>query len=239
MANVKTPIGELLRKMKHDPESLTPAEFEAAKRLTRGQRRRSPTAGKADGPNVGATDRRRRVSEKYRRHFDTLALIYVRCGRNKAETARQVAAQLPHLGAFRPAALERWSDNPEWQAAVAAAEERASVDRELPPDARGAKLFVFAKDALRFLEQQYDDAKTDGDPKERKDLEARLLKIHEALRAEERHQSQLRTDAKLQSFRVFVRNLIAQLKGLPAEHELRLRDVLADPAKLMRTDVEH
>jgi len=179
--------------------------------------------------------RARRISETYRRRLAAIAALFVECGRNKAATARRVQHDLG-LKSFRAARLDSWADDPEWTAAVEAAVERASIGRELPPDARGAKLRVFAKAALAELEREHEDAKANGDAKAKKDAEARLLKIHDALRAEERHQDALKTSERMRSFRTFVSNLIAELAGLPPEHERRLHQVLANPTKLLEVN---
>jgi len=98
---------------------------------------------------------------------------------------------------------------------------------------------MFAKGALLHIEAEYEKAKEEGDEKEKKDLEARLLKIHDALRSEERHQENLKTQAALRSFKDFVANVIALRVGcvtLP-EFEAKLREAMKDPAKLMGVTV--
>ena len=146
--------------------------------------------------------------------------------------------ELPHLKNFRAKRLAVWADNPEWLAAVAAAETQATAEKELPPDVRGAKLLKWAKDALGHIEAQYERAKKDGDDKERGNLEKRLLTIHDSVRAEERHQDLLKTAARLRDFAAFVANVVGLLKGVPAEYEHRLREAMKDPAKLMGITVE-
>ena len=96
----------------------------------------------------------------------------------------------------------------------------------------------FAQDALREIESAYELAKSEGDEKEKKLLEDRIIKLHDALRAEERHQDNIKTQARLRDFAAFVANVIALLRGLPPEFEGRLRDAMKDPAKLMGITVE-
>jgi len=177
----------------------------------------------------------RRISERYRRHLSTIALFFVRSGRNKSGTARRVKAELSHLASFKADRLDAWEGNAEWEAAVESAEQQSSADRELPPDVRGSKLRRFANAALARIEQQHDAAKEESDEKLQKELEARLLKIHEALRNEERHQENLKTQERLRDFRAFVANVVALAVGcnsLP-EYEAKLREAAKDPAKLM------
>jgi hypothetical protein len=177
--------------------------------------------------------RPRRLSLAYRKHLDAIALIYVRCGETGRAAARMVRDTFPHLKGFRDTRFRAWADNPEWQAALDAAREQCSVEKALPPESRGAKLLAFAQGALAEIEKSYAAAKRGGDEKEKKLLEERIIKLHDALRAEERHQDSLKTQAALRKFSAFISNVLALLKGLPAEYEGRLRDAMRDPAKLM------
>lgn len=182
--------------------------------------------------------RPRRLARQYRHHLETIARLWVQSGKCQADTVRLVQVTLPQLKSFKGRRLVAWADNPEWQAAVRAAETQSTAERELPPDVRGAKLLKWAKEALAHIEAQYEVAKKDGDDKERGNLEKRLLTIHDSVRAEERHQDALKTQARLRDFSSFVANVITLLRGVPAEYEQRLREVMKDPGKLMGVTVE-
>lgn len=181
----------------------------------------------------------RRISKRYREHLETIALLFLRTGRCKEETVRAVQIALPHLKSFKAERLTDWAHNPEWLSALRSAEFQNVAERELPPDVRGAKLLNWAKDALAHIESQYEIAKAHGDDKERGSLEKRLLAIHEAVRSEERHQDSLKTQAMLRDFRAFVANVVTLVLTCTSVHEceLKLRDVLRDPAKLMGVTV--
>ena len=237
MAKETLSIGDLLKRLQTAPDTLTVGQLEDAKRLQKMRRR--PAGSPKPGPVPEPVDRRRRISRTYRPHLDSIAVIFVRCGEVQAETARQVKAEIPHLKGFKAGRLACWSDNPEWRAAVESARLQASAEKALPPDVRGSKLLNFAKGALLHIEAEYEKAKEEGDEKEKKDLEARLLKIHDALRNEERHQENLKTQAALRSFKDFVANVLAlRIEcATVADYEAKLREAAKDPAKLMGVTV--
>jgi len=236
MAKGKTEIGELLRKAKHAPDTLTVDEFEEVQRLQKMKRRPAPEPR----PEPEPIDRRRRVTPKYRAHLDAIAQIYVRAGEVRTDAARAVVAAHPYLKGFRPARFLCWEDNPEWLAALQAARIQAAAQKALPPETRGARLLAFAQTALAEIETAYDLAKHEGDESEKKALEARIIKLHDALRAEERHQDNLATQARLRSMKHIMQTMVAlcrESSGID-DYLRRLLVYRNDPAKLLGVRVE-
>jgi len=235
MAKAKKTVGQLLDAVRTDPRSLDADELEEARRLQRMLRQ-----GKKAEDQKPA--RNRRISEKYRKRFDAIARTFVACGRNKAETARRVRAELKGLESFKPDRLTCWSGDPEWDAALESAQLQASAERELPPDVRGSKLLHFAQGALADLDDQYAKVKGEGgdNAKELAALEKRIIVIHDAVRAEEKHQDNLKTAAALRT----VKNLIAKLVGITREcgsideYLRKLQEYKREPHRLLGLKIE-
>jgi len=186
------------------------------------------------------------IGRGYQQHLEHLARIYVECAGNTAEAAERVRAEIPELATFRHNYFARWKNNAEWKAVLKAAQDDQAFESEFKPRVRGRGFLRWAREAAKRLagehEQIVNEAENDPDPNRRiaasasvGPIEGRIVKLNEAIRAEERHQDDLQDRAARRDMRTFARNLF-ELVGtfVNEEGERRLQDLQRDPAALMK-----
>jgi len=179
--------------------------------------------------------KKRRLSQKYGRHIEKIAELYVLCSENGAATVEKVHQELPHLSGVRDNTFTRWQGHPQWEAALQSARDAAKLEDELDPSLRGLKFLRWSRDTLALLLEEHETAKQEHSEKLRVSLEGRIVKLTEAIRAEERHQDDVRDRLARRDMRTFARNLMEVLGTFLDEHgKRRLLELQREPAQLMR-----
>ena len=177
---------------------------------------------------------RRRVSYKYARHLETIARIYLEEGQVKAKAAERVRTELG-LRSFKPERFTVWADAPEWKAALEQARQERALATEFSPRVRGRKFLGWVRVVLPELQKAHEAAREGGDGKAARDLEARIVKLEEAARNEEKHLADQERQEALRDAASLARALLAELAevGLPEPARLRLREIARDPSRLL------
>lgn len=180
------------------------------------------------------------ISGKYVDHLEHIARIFLDCRENSFEAAKRVAEQIPGLKAIQANRFYRWVGNVQWEDALAKARDEVAFENEFRPQVRGRSFLRWARETLKGLKTQHEEAVeaiAQGDKKaaEKQALEARIVKLNEAIRAEEKHQEDLADRAARRDMRTFARNAI-ELFGtfLNSDGLRRLQEIQRDPTALMK-----
>ena len=175
--------------------------------------------------------RRRRISAKYRPYLERIAETYVETGRNATATARAVQTRLG-LERFRTAYLAKWMRVPEFEAAVRVEEERRAVADTISPFVRGPRSLARLNEVYQCMWETFEEADKDEG---KVPLLGALLKVAGEIRAEERHQAELKVKRAATSLGCFVRNLLRYGKetGAPASVWRFLERALGRTEQLM------
>jgi len=186
-----------------------------------------------------AVKRVRSISKNYVDHLSHIARIFLGCRENASEAARRVNEQIPGLRCSGKQLL-RWKGNRQWEDALGGARDDVAFEHEFKPNVRGRQFLVWARDALERLKAEHEEAieELEGGEKRKariQALEARIVKLNEAIRAEEKHQAEIFDRAARRDMRAFAKNVIELLGTYLNEQGLRhLQDLQRDPAALMK-----
>ena len=142
--------------------------------------------------------RRRSLSRKYRDHLEQVAAIFVACNENALQAAEQVRERIPELPRFSDRAFFRWADNGQWQVELKAARENAKFEKELAAAKRSKNFIRWAMERVIELKAEHEQLRSEnaeaGAAKRKAEinsLEVRIVKLNEAMRAEETHLGRL------------------------------------------------
>jgi len=201
---------------------------------------------KTQNPESKAPRRPRRLNRAYRPHAEQIARIYLECGESALQTVERVHAEIPVLASMSPNAFFRWRGNTEWESALKAAKLDVAFENDFKPRVRGQKFLRWARDAAKRLagehEQIVKDSENAPDRKLRAaagfavgPIEGRIVKLNEAIRAEEKHQDELQDKAVRRDMRTFAKNFVELFATyLTDEGQRKLLDVQRDPGALMK-----
>jgi len=157
---------------------------------------RPPASGRSAPERPAATQapraHRGRLHPKHRDFVEQIAAIFVAAGETASLAAERVREQIPQLATFNDITFHRWRGNGEWLAALAAARDEARFDEELRQQLRGKKFLRWATARMESLVTEHASAVEGQDGKKAQALEGRILKLNDALRAEEKYQGELR-----------------------------------------------
>lgn len=181
------------------------------------------------------------ISRHYAVHLDAIARIYVQEHRSKAVAARRVRQELG-LDTFRANRFDAWPRSPEWQSALAVAEEAVEIARRAEGNTGGQKFLSWAQTTGDKLRDRYEElgvaAAAEGADcdSEHAKLEGRILKLRDASRAEERHLAEQRVKEAMTDNRRFAEMLVRALAECQtlAEVQARLQDIALHPAAFMQ-----
>jgi len=179
--------------------------------------------------------RPRRVGRQYRVHLEHIARIYVECNERPVEAASRVGAEIPLLKSCKSNYFSRWKGNTEWEVALREAKASAAFDSEFKPTIRGRKFLQWAREAAKRLAGEHETAVSEENRQEIQFFEARIVKLNEAIRAEEKHQDDLQDRAVRRDMRAFAKNFVELFATyLNDEGQRKLQDVQRDPSALMK-----
>jgi hypothetical protein len=130
---------------------------------------------------------RRRISKKYRKHVDEIARIYVECEEVGDCAAREVRNSIPELSAIYGGIFSRWRGVTQWEAALKAPREKAAVDRDLAGERRSRSMLRWGVDSLDALMAAHEQAVREDRMADADRFRACIIRLNEALRAEEKH----------------------------------------------------
>jgi len=192
---------ELARKQRHvalmqkvqQAKALTPkelAELEELEAASQAKKAPKPTPKKKPA-TVAKRPRRRRLNRKYRAHVEQIAAIFVATGGSALQTEEQVRERIPELDGFRHTSISRWVGNTEWEVALKAAREDKRFEDELAAAKRSKNFIRWAMERTIELKAEHAQAREDKRKADITMLEGRIIKLNEAMRAEETHLGRL------------------------------------------------
>ncbi|HUU68064.1 MAG TPA: hypothetical protein VM186_00955 [Planctomycetota bacterium] len=234
MADGKLDMVEVAKSKRHvalleklnSRKPLTAREIEELEEFEQESARRAKLAEKK---------RPRRVGQQYRAHLEHIARIYVECNERPTEAAARVAAEIPLLKSCKSNYFGRWKGNTEWAVALRDAKASAAFDSEFKPTIRGRKFLQWARETAKRLAGEHETAVSDEKRLDIQCIEGRIVKLNEAIRAEEKHQDELQDKAVRRDMRTFAKNFVELFATyLTDEGQRKLLDVQRDPGALMK-----
>ena len=146
---------------------------------------------------------RRRISKKYRKHVDEIARIYVECGEVGDHAASEIRDSIPELSGIFGGIFGRWRGVAQWEAALKALREKATVDRDMAGDRRSMSVLRWGSDSLDALMAAHDQALQEDRMTDANGFRVCIIKLNEALRAEEEDVNARREEKRKDEPRTF------------------------------------
>ena len=146
---------------------------------------------------------RQRISRKYRQHVDEIARIYVECEEVGDRAASEIRDSIPELSGIYGGIFGRWRGVAQWEAALKAPRERAAVDRDMADGRRSMSMLRWGSYSLDALMAAHDQALQEDRMTDANGFRVCIIKLNEALRAEEEHVNTRREQKRKEKPRTF------------------------------------